>query len=50
VLRLQGKFIIGRLAGNRQLRDVMVQIVARTDGIPLFVEEMTKAVGANPGV
>jgi class 3 adenylate cyclase len=37
--------MIGGLAGNRQLpASVMAQIVARTDGIPLFVEEMTKAV------
>jgi class 3 adenylate cyclase/predicted ATPase len=37
--------IIGRLAGNKELpADVMAEIVERTDGIPLFVEEMTKAV------
>ena len=37
--------IIARLAGNRALpADVMAEIVERTDGIPLFVEEMTKAV------
>jgi predicted ATPase len=37
--------IIGRLLGNKQLpADVMEEIVRRTDGIPLFVEEMTKAV------
>jgi class 3 adenylate cyclase/predicted ATPase len=37
--------IIARLSGNRKLpADVMAEIVARTDGIPLFVEEMTKAV------
>jgi class 3 adenylate cyclase/predicted ATPase len=37
--------IIARLSENRQLlADVMAEIVARTDGIPLFVEEMTKAV------
>ena len=37
--------IIVRLAGNQALpADVMAEIVARTDGIPLFVEEMTKAV------
>ena len=37
--------IIGHLAGNKRLSaDVMAEIVARTDGIPLFVEEMTKAV------
>ena len=37
--------IIGHLVGNKQLAaDVVAEIVERTDGIPLFVEEMTKAV------
>ncbi len=37
--------IIARLVGNKRLpADVMAEIVERTDGIPLFVEEMTKAV------
>jgi class 3 adenylate cyclase len=37
--------IIVRLAADKALpADVMAQIVERTDGIPLFVEEMTKAV------
>ncbi len=37
--------IIVRLAGNQALpADVLAEIVERTDGIPLFVEEMTKAV------
>jgi len=37
--------IIARLVGNKKLpADVLVEIVERTDGIPLFVEEMTKAV------
>jgi class 3 adenylate cyclase/predicted ATPase len=37
--------IIARLAGNDELpADVMADIIERTDGIPLFVEEMTKAV------
>jgi len=37
--------IIARLVGNKALPpDVMAEIVERTDGIPLFVEEMTKAV------
>ena len=36
---------IARLAGNKALpADVLAEIVERTDGIPLFVEEMTKAV------
>ena len=37
--------IIARIVGNKELpADVMAKIVERTDGIPLFVEEMTKAV------
>lgn len=37
--------IIARLVENKGLPpDVMAEIVERTDGIPLFVEEMTKAV------
>jgi predicted ATPase len=37
--------IIARLVGNKKLpADVLAEIVQRTDGIPLFVEEMTKAV------
>ena len=37
--------IVAGLIGNRNLpADVMAEIVERTDGIPLFVEEMTKAV------
>jgi class 3 adenylate cyclase/predicted ATPase len=37
--------IIARLAGSKALpADVLAEIVERTDGIPLFVEEMTKAV------
>jgi class 3 adenylate cyclase/predicted ATPase len=37
--------LIAGVIGNQVLpSDVMAEIVARTDGIPLFVEEMTKAV------
>jgi predicted ATPase len=37
--------IVARLVGNKALpADVLAEIVERTDGIPLFVEEMTKAV------
>jgi len=37
--------IIARLVGNKELpAEVMADIVERADGIPLFVEEMTKAV------
>ena len=41
----EAAMIIERLVGNKGLpADVMAEIVERTDGIPLFVEEMTKAV------
>jgi predicted ATPase len=37
--------MIDRVIGNRSLsHDLRQDIVERTDGIPLFVEEMTKAV------
>ena len=37
--------IIARIVGNKQLpADVTAEILERTDGIPLFVEEMTKAM------
>ena len=37
--------MIARLVENKGLpADVMAEIVERTDGVPLFVEEMTKAV------
>ena len=37
--------IIARLVGNKELpAGMLAEIVERTDGIPLFVEEMTKAV------
>ena len=38
--------MVQRLAGNAALLppDVIAEIVERTDGVPLFVEEMTKAV------
>ena len=37
--------IIAQLIEDKELpADVMAEIVERTDGIPLFVEEMTKAV------
>ena len=45
--------IVRRLVGNKALpADVLAEIVERTDGIPLFVEEMTKAVleGESEGV
>ncbi|MBR0801563.1 AAA family ATPase [Bradyrhizobium jicamae] len=37
--------IVASLAGEKELpADVLAEIVDRTDGVPLFVEEMTKAV------
>jgi len=37
--------IVARVAGNKALpADLIAEIVERTDGVPLFVEEMTKAV------
>ncbi|MDH3660928.1 MAG: AAA family ATPase [Alphaproteobacteria bacterium] len=41
----QIKAIVERLAGGKRLPpDLIDQIVAKTDGVPLFVEELTKAV------
>jgi predicted ATPase len=44
--RNDGALMVERLAGNAALlpQDVVAEIVERTDGVPLFVEEMTKAV------
>jgi class 3 adenylate cyclase/predicted ATPase len=44
--RSDGAEMVERLAGNAALLppDVIAEIVERTDGVPLFVEEMTKAV------
>ncbi len=44
--RGDGAVMVERLAGNTALLppDVIAEIVERTDGVPLFVEEMTKAV------
>jgi class 3 adenylate cyclase/tetratricopeptide (TPR) repeat protein len=40
-----GAALVERLAGNADLaRDTVDEIVARADGVPLFVEELTKAV------
>jgi tetratricopeptide (TPR) repeat protein len=37
--------VVTRVAGGRPLPEPLVeQIVARTDGVPLFVEELTKAI------
>jgi class 3 adenylate cyclase/predicted ATPase len=44
--RSDGGAMVERLAGHAALLppDVIAEIVERTDGVPLFVEEMTKAV------
>ena len=43
--RQQGAELVGRVAGGRGLpAEVLDQIVAHTDGVPLFVEELTKSV------
>ena len=43
--RRQGGAIVERLSGGKILpAEVLEQILARTDGVPLFVEELTKAV------
>lgn len=43
--RRQGVAMVERLTGGRALpTEVLDQIVAKTDGVPLFVEELTRAV------
>jgi class 3 adenylate cyclase/predicted ATPase len=43
--RQHGAAMVGRVTGGKALpADVLEQIVARTDGVPLFVEELTKTV------
>jgi predicted ATPase/class 3 adenylate cyclase len=43
--RAEGVGIIERVTGGKTLpKEVMNQILARTDGVPLFVEELTKTV------
>jgi class 3 adenylate cyclase/predicted ATPase len=37
--------LVGQIAGGKELPDeVVAQIVERTDGVPLFVEELTKSI------
>jgi class 3 adenylate cyclase/predicted ATPase len=41
----QARALVGRLTGGRRLPDeVLASILAKTDGVPLFVEELTKTV------
>ena len=43
--RRQGAAMVERMTGGKALpAEVLDQIVARTDGVPLFVEELTKTV------
>jgi class 3 adenylate cyclase/tetratricopeptide (TPR) repeat protein len=51
--RRSGAAMVEHIAGNRKLPDVVAaEIVERADGVPLFVEELTRAVieaGTGPG-
>jgi tetratricopeptide (TPR) repeat protein len=43
--RQDSKELIGEVAGKRGLPDgILEQIMARTDGVPLFIEELTRSV------
>ncbi|MGO9419908.1 AAA family ATPase [Roseiarcus sp.] len=43
--RAEAETLVGRVTGGRKLpTEVLAQIVAKTDGVPLFVEELTKNV------
>jgi class 3 adenylate cyclase/tetratricopeptide (TPR) repeat protein len=43
--RSQAEMLVEHVTGGRQLPvEVMAQIVAKTDGVPLFVEELTKNI------
>jgi predicted ATPase/class 3 adenylate cyclase len=42
--RQRAELIAGVTAGKTLPKDVMDQIIDRTDGVPLFIEELTKAV------
>ena len=45
-----GEALVQELAGNAALTaDIVAEIVERTDGVPLFVEELTKAVLESAG-
>src|SRR5690242_14601767 len=51
--RRNGGAMVERIAGNRKVPDALAaEIIERADGVPLFVEELTRAVieaGAGPG-
>jgi class 3 adenylate cyclase/predicted ATPase len=43
--RRQGTDLVAQVTGDKPLpREIVEQIVARTDGVPLFIEELTKTV------
>ena len=43
--RVEAKTLVERVTGGRELpAEVLAQIVVKTDGVPLFVEELTKHV------
>jgi class 3 adenylate cyclase/predicted ATPase len=43
--RRQGAAVVERITGGKSLpQEVLEQILAKTDGVPLFVEELTKTV------
>ena len=51
--RREGAALVQRVVGNGELpSEVVAEIIERTDGVPLFVEELTKAVleGGNANI
>ena len=42
--RQRAEMIVGVTGGKALPKEIMEQIIARTDGVPLFVEELTKAI------
>jgi predicted ATPase len=41
--RRQGAAVVDRITGGKPLpQEVLEQILAKTDGVPLFIEELTK--------
>jgi predicted ATPase len=49
--RMQVETMVGNVTGGQMLpAEVLQQIVSKTDGVPLFVEELTKSVVESVGV
>jgi class 3 adenylate cyclase len=47
--RSQSNAMVARLSGSKPLpADLLEQILAKTDGVPLFVEELTKSILESP--